>query len=129
MKVITKEWIDLASDDLAVIENIIEVDYLTNMVAYHSQQAIEKCFKALCEEFELKFLKVHDLEHLYWHIKKHLNFDIEIQLIKKLDKLYTDSRYPSSFGLLPFGKPSKEDAIVFYNFAKYIYNNVTAQLA
>ena len=41
MNVITREWLDRAYDDLAVIEKIIEVDYLTNMVAYHSQQAIE----------------------------------------------------------------------------------------
>jgi len=42
MKKVTEEWLTAAEDDLYVIEKIISDDRLTNMVAFHSQQCIEK---------------------------------------------------------------------------------------
>ena len=47
MKQVTKEWLDRAQDDLYVAEEIIEIEHLTNMVAFHSQQAVEKIFKSI----------------------------------------------------------------------------------
>ena len=49
MKEMTKEWLKAAKDDLDVIEKIIEIDHLTNMVAFHAQQAVEKSFNAVLE--------------------------------------------------------------------------------
>jgi len=43
------EWIKAASDDLLVIEKIIDNEELTHIVAFHSQQAIEKSLKSLLE--------------------------------------------------------------------------------
>ena len=43
------EWIKAANDDLDNISYIIKIEHLTNIVAFHSQQAIEKSFKALIE--------------------------------------------------------------------------------
>ena len=51
MKKITKEWLKVANDDLAVIEKIIDDNRLTNMVAFHSQQVVEKSLKAILEEY------------------------------------------------------------------------------
>ena len=52
MKHITKEWLQFAEDDLNVVRNIIQIPHLTNMVAFHSHQAVEKRLKALIEEFD-----------------------------------------------------------------------------
>jgi HEPN domain-containing protein len=41
-----------------------------------------------------------------------------------LNKLYIESRYPSSFGLLPYGKPTLEDAKKFYEFANEVFDKV-----
>ncbi|MBL0707806.1 MAG: hypothetical protein JJW00_02040 [Sulfurimonas sp.] len=38
-----------------------------------------------------------------------------------LDKLYIDARYPGNFGLLPYGKPTLGDAIIFHDIAKDIF--------
>ena len=38
------EWLKAAQDDLDSISYIIEAQHLTNVVAFHSQQAIEKSF-------------------------------------------------------------------------------------
>ncbi|MFH0924705.1 MAG: HEPN domain-containing protein [bacterium] len=56
---------DLASDDLATAEKILDVEYLTNIVAFHSQQCLEKSFKAILEENNHQILKIHDLITLY----------------------------------------------------------------
>ena len=45
MKRQAKAWLDSARDDLGVVEEIINRDDLTHMVAFHCQQAVEKSFK------------------------------------------------------------------------------------
>jgi HEPN domain-containing protein len=42
MKLITEEWLDKAREDLDVALEIIPKEHLTNMVTFHSQQAVEK---------------------------------------------------------------------------------------
>jgi HEPN domain-containing protein len=45
-----KEWLDFAKADILDCERIIDADFLTNILAFRSQQAVEKCFKAFIEE-------------------------------------------------------------------------------
>ena len=45
-------------------------------------------------------------------------------ILQPLDSLYIDARYPGDLGLLPDGKPSREDAKSFYKFAKDILNKI-----
>jgi len=59
MKEISREWLRKAQDDLDVIEEIKNKKHLTNMVAFHAQQAIEKSLKAIIDEFNLGFVKIH----------------------------------------------------------------------
>ncbi len=61
MKHITEGWLKSAKSDLDTIEEILGNDQLTHVVAFHSQQCIEKAFKAIVEEFELTSIKTHDL--------------------------------------------------------------------
>jgi HEPN domain-containing protein len=53
-------------------------------------------------------------------------FDDEI--IIALDSLYIESRYPGEFGLLPNGKPNKDQAKTFYEFAESILEIVRTHL-
>ncbi len=87
MKKITKEWLISAEDDFEVINKIIDAKHLTHRVAFHSQQAIEKCFKAVIEEFELGIIKIHDLETLFNKVENYIHFKVEIETLKELDKL------------------------------------------
>jgi HEPN domain-containing protein len=50
MKISTQQWLDYAKADLINCERILDDEFLTAIVAFHSQQAVEKCFKALIEE-------------------------------------------------------------------------------
>jgi len=65
MKAITQQWLEYAAADLKSCENNITDDFLTNIVAFHSQQTIEKCFKAVLEENNLKLERVHNLFKLH----------------------------------------------------------------
>jgi HEPN domain-containing protein len=110
MKLVSKEWLNRAKDDLDVIAEIAEWKHLTNMVAFHSQQAVEKVYKSIIEEFEIEFVKTHKLEILNEAVKNVIKFDVNLDMVKMLDEIYISSRYPTDLGLLPYGKPSSDDA-------------------
>ncbi|WP_295021155.1 HEPN domain-containing protein [Sulfurimonas sp.] len=123
MRAFTKEWLKAAQDDLMTIEEIIENDHLTHIVAFHSQQCVEKVMKAIIEEEEIDIPKIHKLSKLYEIVSSKLK-NIDTNLISILDSLYIESRYPGDMGLLPHGKPTLQDAKEFYEFAKNIYLDV-----
>ncbi len=96
-----KEWLKSAYSDLRSIHYIINDAFLTHMVAFHSQQAIEKALKAILENEENRIPKVHKLQNLISRVSIDIEFDESI--IEILDELYIESRYPGDFGLLPQG--------------------------
>lgn len=119
-----REWLRSASADLRNIEYILEDEFLTPTVAFHSQQCVEKCFKAILEHNGSKVPKDHSLIRLHEAVEAVTRFDADPDLLDLLSKLYTESRYPGDFGLLPDGKPSVEDGKEFYGFAKEIFTRV-----
>ncbi|MCX6286897.1 MAG: HEPN domain-containing protein [Bacteroidetes bacterium] len=125
MRDLTRHLLNAAEDDLKVIGLIIDRSDLTHLSAFHSQQAIEKCFKSVIEEFHIKLSRTHNLEFLYSNIKKLVSINIDIKILSELDALYIDSRYPGALGLLPSGKPSLQDAKSFYLTAKEIQSTIT----
>ncbi|MDD5212691.1 MAG: HEPN domain-containing protein [Sulfuricurvum sp.] len=47
---LSQAWLQAASDDLDVIKQILSQPHLIHLVVFHSQQAIEKTFKALISQ-------------------------------------------------------------------------------
>ena len=128
MKKITNDWLLSAESDLAIIDRIIDQPNLTHQVAFHAQQVVEKSFKAIIEEFEIGFIKTHSLNALYSKVEDKIEMVIDSDLISLLDQLYIDSRYPGEMGLLPDGKPSRQQAVEFYEFAISILKSVRSAL-
>ena len=124
MKFIASEWLKSADDDINTIKAIIDDESLTHIVAFHSQQCIEKSFKAMVDEFELASQKIHNLITLNETISSVYQFDFDEDKLGLLNKLYLDSRYPGDLGLLPNGKPSIEVAKGFQELAKEIYERI-----
>lgn len=124
MKFITKEWLKSSESDLDTIEEIIDNETLTHIVAFHCQQCIEKTFKAVIEEYQLTEKRIHDLITLKNILSTVSNFDFDEDILDLLNKLYIDSRYPGELGLLPEGKPTLDDAKTFFEFAKKVNREV-----
>lgn len=124
MKTITVEWLKAAESDLLLIGEILHNEVLTHLAAFHAEQAIEKCLKAICEEYD-EVPKIHNLKTLLKNVKN-LGFfiDVDIKTIEQLDMLYIDSRYPGEFGFLPNGKPTVETVKEFYDTASKTYADV-----
>lgn len=129
MKTVTSAWLAAAMDDLQSITEIQHNEHLTNIVAFHAQQAIEKAFKAVLEERDGTVMRIHSLETLLPKVLIHIGMDgVDFELLEDLDKLYIDARYPGDFGLLPNGKPTIEEAAAFNEIATAIYTIISDAL-
>lgn len=128
MKFLAQEWLKAATDDLVALDEIIDNALITNVAAFHCQQCIEKCFKAILEEYEFRVPKIHSLVALFGEVKRISGFGFDEDILDKLDKLYVDARYPSELGLLPYGKPTIEDAREFYDFTREVFSKIKGLL-
>ena len=129
MKRQTEHWLDKAKDDLILIEEIMDNEHLTNMVAFHSQQAIEKSIKAVLEEKENHVPRIHNIIALKEKVENYITLAIDQEIFDQINELYIDSRYPMDMGLLPDGKPSKEIAGKFFNMATEIHKTIRNDLS
>ncbi|MBL4785883.1 MAG: HEPN domain-containing protein [Cohaesibacteraceae bacterium] len=112
------EWLKASYSDILVLEKIVSEDFITHMTSFHSQQSVEKSFKALLEYHSQAVPKKHDVLMLKDKVEKYIQINNE-DLLEDLNTLYIDSRYPGDMGLLPSGKPTQLEAKEFYDFAKH----------
>lgn len=96
------EWLKAAKLDIENISYIIEVEHLTPICAFHSQQAIEKTLKALIASKDIDIPKIHSLNRLFEICKEQIQNN-KPDMVNLLDSLYVESRYPGDIGLLPYG--------------------------
>jgi len=127
MKQTTKDWLSFAEDDLLAAKALAKEDRLSNVVAFHCQQCLEKCFKALIEEQDKLSMKSHDLLRLQLIANIPLS-DSEKILLSMINEVYIDSRYPGDLGLLPQGKPTISEIEAFIQFCENFYNRLNIQL-
>ena len=124
MKEASGQWLESAEMDLGSIEQIIQREDLTPVAAFHSQQCVEKCLKAVLEEYAQKVPREHSTLKLYGLVQELIPFEVDKEILTDLDDLYIGSRYPGELGLLPNGKPTREDAERFHRFARSLYEQI-----
>ena len=129
MKKQARAWLDSARDDLAVVTAILNRDDLTHMVAFHCQQALEKSFKAVLEEHGKAVPRAHDLITLHSQAEEYVKLEVDSEILKQLNELYIDSRYPSDLGLLPGGKPPKKLSEKMHDLAQEVYDTIDKVMA
>lgn len=127
MNNIWTEWLNAARDDLLAVEELLDNELLTHIVAFHSQQAIEKSLKAVMEFNMVDVPRIHSLNRLFKMVESDITAD-SFEIITMLDSLYVGSRYPGDMGLLPEGKPTIAEAGNFYEFARSVYLQVERKL-
>jgi HEPN domain-containing protein len=128
MKKASGQWLESAEMDLGSIEQIIHREDLTPVAAFHSQQCVEKCFKAVLEEYVQKVPREHSTLKLYGLVQALVPLEVGSEILTDLDDLYIEARYPGELGLLPNGKPTREDAHRFYRFARSLYEQIKRML-
>ena len=129
MKKQVEGWIILADKDLKAAEIVLKDDYpLTNIVAFHCQQTIEKYLKAYLIEQDAPLIKTHDLIKLNGMIKNIKDLGIDENKLIIINEVYIESRYPGEIGLLPDGIPTDEQAKEFIEYAKEIKMIISNEL-
>jgi HEPN domain-containing protein len=128
MKAITREWLDRALDDLSAASALLTHPDLTHLSAFHAQQTVEKALKAVIEEYELGLIRTHSLTRLHQVASERLMETMDRDMLDRLEAVYIEARYPSELGLLPYGKPSAEDAAAFHAFARTVYEQISKVL-
>lgn len=117
----TEQWVEIAKEDLAAAEYLLEKS-LYKMVCYHSQQAVEKVLKAILIEHKIDFPRTHNILDLRDAVK---TLGYEIKLTDE-DAIFLNSvyrtRYPSELGLLPSGEPTLADAKRSLKHARAVIN-------
>ncbi len=73
--------------------------------------------------------KEHSTIRLYGLVADALDMELDQDILIDLDDLYIDARYPGELGLLPYGRPTLDDARQFYQFAAEVYRKVQRGLA
>lgn len=129
MKPVTEAWLVKAGDDLEAIRALRSNPQLTAVVAFHAQQCVEKCLKAVAEERMGVVPRVHDLRRLWEIVADQFPGMPDLDVLRELTDIYTDCRYPGDLGLLPCGKPTEQDATRFEQFADQVYAIVLSILS
>jgi HEPN domain-containing protein len=129
MKKQVEDWILLADNDLYTTEIIMKDEYpLTNIVAFHCQQTIEKYLKAYLIEKDITLVKTHDLIRLNDMIKEINDLGIDENKLIPINEVYIESRYPGELGLLPDGMPTDEQVKEFIGYAKEVKTIILNEL-
>jgi len=129
MKRQVEDWTKLADKDLYAAEILIENEFpLTNIVAFHCQQTIEKYLKAYLIEKNIPVIRTHDLVRLNGMIKEVDDLGIDEEKLMTINEIYIETRYPGELGLMPDGMPSEIQAKEFIEYAKEIKKIITKKL-
>lgn len=119
----SKKWLIQARRDLLTAAHTIQSkDYYASV--FFSQQAAEKCLKALYIKKFNELPKVHDL--VFLAKKLFLPEDLTAQC-DKLSKVYIETRYPLG-AAIPSQKFSKRDAVEFLNLSRRVISWIKKQL-
>lgn len=131
MKDKTKAWLEFAARDIEAARKLADDEYLANVVLFHSQQCVEKCLKTVLEEYNQNVPKIHGVTKLYALIaeKTEVRLPVTDDQLDFIDDIYIDTRYPGSFGLLPSGLPTRDQAKSILGIAEKIYEAVLHEMS
>lgn len=131
MKERSKAWMEYAARDLEAARKLVDHEYLANIVMFHAQQCIEKSMKAVLEECGHNVPRVYAVNRLYSQIIENTRNRLPItpDELDFIDDIYIDTRYPSTFGLLPSGFPNSEQAKLITDIAEKLYEAVASKLS
>ncbi len=129
MKRMTEAWLIKAGEDLETIRTLRGRPDLTAVIAFHAQQCVEKCLKAVAEERLGTVPRVHDLRRLWELVAEQFAERLDVEQLREMTDIYMDCRYPGELVLMPAGKPTEKDAARFEEFADHVHATVLGMLS
>jgi HEPN domain-containing protein len=93
---LAEAWANKAAGDLAAAELLIGHPELRWTAAFHAQQCIEKCLKAVLVKLDLAFPKSHDIRGLALLVPSTLGLTIDRRIAAELSESAVAGRYPGS---------------------------------
>ncbi|SDL53094.1 HEPN domain-containing protein [Halarsenatibacter silvermanii] len=109
-KKLIQQWFEKAENDLKAAKTILDNSPgLTDMTAFHCQQAVEKYFKCYLIKLDINFGKSHNLVYLLDLIGEDEDISGEIyKIAAKLNDYAVEVRYPREIGEIPTKEEAKE---------------------
>ncbi len=89
-------WTEKAAGDLAAAELLMRDSALRWTAAFHAQQCIEKCLKAILVAVDLPFPKSHDIRGLLLLLPPNLGLTIDRRIAAELTESAVAGRYPGT---------------------------------
>jgi HEPN domain-containing protein len=84
MMPVTEAWLFKAGEDLEAIRSMRGNLLLTGVVAFHAQQCVEKCLKAVAEERKGTVPRIHDLRRLWEIVADQFKPALDVDLLREL---------------------------------------------
>ncbi len=121
------QWLRKADADLIAAERLQSDDddaRLSEVIAFHCQQATEKYLKAFLVWHKVEFPKTHDLERLR-HLVSSVNRELSelLRIADVLTPFGVDGRYPGDGPEVPIGGESE-----LVELARFVRTTVAAAL-
>jgi len=120
-------WLEFARQDLRIAELALEEGFY-NQVCFHSEQCVEKVFKAWFAENGKKIPRTHSMADLLTLIPADAVGDMSEEILL-LDRFYIPTRYPDALpGSLEDGMPDKDEALEVLDIATRALKNIGKKL-
>jgi HEPN domain-containing protein len=89
------DWIRHASSDMSLARQLGAPDVLLESLCFHTQQAAEKCLKAVLLDHEIQFPFTHNLPRLLTLLlDAGVAVPEEVQAVAELTEYAVEARYP-----------------------------------
>ncbi|MEA3352466.1 MAG: HEPN domain-containing protein [Campylobacterota bacterium] len=116
-KTYAKEWLTFAIKNLNTAILLHDANHYEDIIGVELQQALEKTFKSILANENIKIPKDHDLVKLYFMVEKNINIEEdEIIFLRLATDYYKEDRYPNPNYSLPSKGEIKEVLSFTQNF-------------
>jgi HEPN domain-containing protein len=99
VEAVAAEWTQKADDDLKAAGHLLRLgrECPTATVAFHAQQCIEKCLKAVLVVRGIRFPRTHDIEELVGLLPLDVHPRLSVEMQRTLTAYATITRYPGDY--------------------------------
>ncbi len=121
---LVQKWLLKAGNDLEIVRQGLQAEnVVTDVLCFHCQQVVEKCFKAYLISKNLNFPKTHNLSIL---LEKMIHDDVEFEKFEDIvymTNYAVELRYPDDFFI-----PDLIETQEAYKNALRVFQNISQRL-